>query len=386
MRKRLIGPTVITLILSALFADYLLMGGSPWSVVRFLGKFVAALGMILYPVVDPVLYSWIDKIIIPVLLIALVVLLLFLSIAKAKRAMIQATPNAEASAPGPAARAPEPRAPLELLGPTLAVPAGGRRRSHTMLARCAYRFAAVGLLFGFVACLVVFSFLSLAMERKSKDRVGVMAMGLAEIVAPTLGFGDIDAAAGAVEKFAATNSIAYLYLEDAQGRVIAHWPRDLPRFLRRDFPASTERVLRGADGEYQGEDTYEIARRIGDGKLGFVHLAIWRQTIRAEVFRLAAAIAAMTSIVIVCSLGALILLAQSLLRPLAELVEQASRLSRDEFNLALDLQRSDEFGDIARCLERLRSSLRAVMTRLDTGRPAQRPADLHRSLRPTRKG
>jgi methyl-accepting chemotaxis protein len=244
-------------------------------------------------------------------------------------------------------------------------------RRNSMLSRWAYSFATVALLFGLVACIIVLSFLSRTLERQSKDRLGVMTMGVGEIVAPALASGNIAAAAAAVERFASTNPVAYLYLEDVEGRVIAHWPGDLPRYLRRNFPSSTERALRGIDSEYQGLATYEVARRIGDGKLGFVHLAIWRQAISVEAYRVTAAIAAMTLIVLFGITGSFLLLSRSLIRPLTELVDQSSRLSNGEFEVALELQRVDEFGDIARSLERLRSSLRAVITRLDKGQLSQ---------------
>ncbi len=182
-----------------------------------------------------------------------------------------------------------------------------------------------------------------------------------------LASGQFNAVSTAIEKFATTNSVAYIYVENAEGRVIAHWPRDLPRYLERDFPNSTERAFRGIDIEYRGLDTYEVARRVSDGKLGFIHLAIWRQSINAEAYRYTTAIAVMISIALFCIVGSFLLILRSLLSPLPDLVEQAARLNDGDFEVALKLERLDEFGDIALSLERLRSSLRFATARLDKG-------------------
>jgi methyl-accepting chemotaxis protein len=58
-------------------------------------------------------------------------------------------------------------------------------------------------------------------------------------------------------------------------------------------------------------------------------------------------------------------IARGVNRPLLELVEHAERISKDDFTVELGLKRSDEIGDIARSLERMRSSLRAVAARLE---------------------
>ena len=378
--RRLIGPSVILLVIFGLLADHFFMGESPVSVTRLLGKVFGILAAILSPAIDPALYSWIDEIFLPLLLVGLAIMLLSLSVSRAKQAMSQATQDVEASAPEPARKAPVQ---IDLSVQKLTTPPG-HTLGNTLLSGWAYSFGMVGLIFGLVVCIVVFSFLGLAIERQSKNHVAVMTMGVGEIVAPAVRAGNIDAAAGAIERFAATYSVAYLYLEDANGRIIAHWPRELLRYLRRDFPNSTERALRGVDSEYQGVDTYEVARRMGDGKLGFVHLAVRRQAINAETYRVTAVVAAMILIVVICIIGLFLLLSRSLLRPLADLVDQAARLSKGDFDVGLELQRSDEFGDIARSLERLRSSLRAVTTRLDKRQLAQRSGELNKAPRSTR--
>jgi HAMP domain-containing protein len=337
------------------------MSESPWSASRFFGKFLSIVSMILTPAVDPALYSWIGAAFIPVFSAAVVLVLLAVMVSRAKRAMSEATPLADASTADPARQAPA-RVPSDVSHQTELAAAKESQRT-SLVGKWVFSFGAVGALFGLVICLIVFVFLSRAIERQVKNRIEIITMGLAENVTRAVASGKLDAA-GLVENYALSTSVAYLYIEDANGEIIDRWPKEMLRYLRRDFPGSTERALAGIEGEYRGAETFEIARPFGDGKLGFVHLAIWRESIRAEAQRFTALIAGAIVMALLPLAGASVLLGRSLCRPLVELVEQAKSLSNGDFNVPLALQREDELGDIARSLERLRSSLRAVAARL----------------------
>ena len=370
--RRLVGPTVISLILLALLADHLFLSQLPWSVSRFLGKFFAVFTAIFTPAVDPALYSWIADILLPVSFAALVLVVLSLSVARAKRAMRRATPDAADKEAATAGKSLPPMA-SDVSDPMLL--SSARERHYSLLGKLVVSIGSVGVLFGFIACLIVYAFLSRAIEREVQGRVDVMALGLGEVVAPLLEAGRVDEATAAVEKYASNNTVAYVYIEDVDGRMIAHWPNDLPRYLRRDFPNSTKRALQGTDGEYRGVHTYEVARRVREEKLGFVHVAMGRGVVGSESQHVVTAIAAAMFLVLLCVLGGFLWIARSLHRPLAELVDHAAQISKGDFAVPLALQRTDELGEIARSLERLRSSLRAVTARLDTGRLNQRSGE-----------
>jgi HAMP domain-containing protein len=146
--------------------------------------------------------------------------------------------------------------------------------------------------------------------------------------------------------------------------MIAHWPADLPRYLRRDFPHSSRRALMGTIVDYRGRSLYAVAQRIEQGEPGFVHLAVEQGSIhdatREVVQKLALTIAAL---VFLCGITFFVWSAGAIQRPWSEIIDHASRISTGDFSGALPLGREDELGDIARSLERLRSSLHAAMER-----------------------
>jgi HAMP domain-containing protein len=366
-QRRLIGPTIISLMLCALVADHLFLSQSPVSVSRFLAKTLAVIGTILAPAVDPGSYGRFSGVFLPISFVALVLALVWLSVVWAKSAMGQATPEADASPAMPSVKTPTAVPVTEDSTPPLRA-----ARQFSLVSKLTFSIGAVGLLFGAAACLVVYGYLSRAIAREGKDRVETMTSGLREMVAPSMAAGRFNDLTAVLERYALNTFAAYVYIEDHEGRIIAHWPNDLPRYLRRDFPTSSERALGGVDGEYRSANVYEVAKRVSDGRSGFVHFAIWRESIQAEARRAVTLIAAAIGFVLLCLVGAFLVIARRFSCPLAELVAHAERISKGDLAVPLTLHRDDELGEIARSFERLRSSLRAVTARLEQGQRSHR--------------
>jgi HAMP domain-containing protein len=190
-----------------------------------------------------------------------------------------------------------------------------------------------------------------------------MALGLGELVAGELLTSQTDLRA-AVAAYAVREKVAYAYVEDREGRIIAHWPADLPRYLRRDFPHSSTRALTGTVVDYRGMSLYAAAKRIEPGSSGFVHVAVDQGIIhdatREVVVSLAFTIAALA---VICCISLFVWSTRAIQGPWSEIIDHASRISTGDFSGALPLEREDEFGEIARSLERLRSSLHAATAR-----------------------
>jgi len=365
--RRLLGPTVISFALCGLLADYLFMSESRWSPLRFLAEVFSVLGAIFIPVFDPALYSWMGSIFVPIVLGALVIVLLWLSITSAKSAMSEATPNADAA--DPAIHRKATVTPIPVVVPNqMSAPVSSQTWQYRLLTKLVISFGTVGVLFGIAVCVIVYIFLTRGLRKGVESYVDVMATGIREIVAPELAAGRVGEAAAAIQEYAVNNNIniAYLYVEHSDGRMIAHWPPDLPRYLRRDFPGSAKRAFRGMDGQYRGLEIYEVAKQVGDfkSKSGFIHLAIWRRAIITESQRIVAAIATLYLVVLCCLIAAFLPLARSLNQPFAELVAYAERISGGYFAAPPSIHLTDELGDIALALERLRSSLNAATVRL----------------------
>ncbi|HEY5543117.1 MAG TPA: hypothetical protein VIM04_07665, partial [Candidatus Binatia bacterium] len=61
--------------------------------MAFLSKIVSVIAAIFGPALNPALYVWLDDVLVPMTMIVLALVLLWLTVARAKGAMSKATPN-----------------------------------------------------------------------------------------------------------------------------------------------------------------------------------------------------------------------------------------------------------------------------------------------------
>jgi len=366
MIRRLIGPTLIVLVLSGLITDQLFFRESPWSVVSFLSKVVSIIGAIFGPALNPSLYGWVSEIAVPLSMILIAVVLLSVTVGRAKVAMSKAT--ADAGAPIARSLSMAPMSPQPVITQDQERSAVARRpRQFGLISKLTLLFGSIGVIFGVTVCVIVYSFLCRAFEKEIKSRAEATAISIHAMAARQLGSRNVQALQAGVAKYALDSGIAYIYVEDREAKIMAHTPRDLPMYLNRDFPGSAERALNGADLQYRGLAVYEIAKRIGDGNTGFVHLGIWRAVMEQEARSALTPVAASIFAVLLGVVGVFVSVTRHVNRPFLEVVEHAERISKGDFAAALGLKRSDEIGEIARSLERMRSSLSAAVTRLEKG-------------------
>ena len=363
MKKRqLIAPTVLSLILCGLLTDYLYFRQSPWSATNLIGKILSVILAIGVSLLAPVL-GLIGNIGIPAAIIAVILILLFFAIARAKAAMRKATPNPDLTLPAAAQVRPASQIPqipvVQAQGPGgLPLPRLG------LLGKLTLWFGCIGILFCVLVWIIAESFVSGVFEKDVKSRAEIISLGLGEIASRNLSSGRIQDLAVQVANQALNDRVAYIYIEDLDGRVVVNEPKDLLIYLNRDFPRSAAIALNGIRTQYRGVEVYEMARRLASDQ-GFVHVGVWQSGVEPE-FRLAASqIAVAIAIVLVVFVAVFRLVVRYLNRPFFDLVERAERISKGDLALPLEIKSADEIGDIARSLERMRSSLRAVTARLE---------------------
>ena len=363
-KRRLIGPTIVTLVLCGLWTDYVFFADSPWSVVRFLSKVIMILRAIFGPLFNPELYGWVNDIAFPALLIVLAIALLSLSILRAKTAMTDATPDADE----PLLRAelqPAPGPKPAVTHQTAPVASSQKRPLGGLFGGFILAFTTVSVLLSVAVCLVAYRYIYGITDQNLENRADAMALGLADISAQHFAAGTLVDLAAKISRYAPDRTVAYAYVEDAQGKIVGHMPPDLPRYLSRDFPRSSEQAIRGVEVEYRGAPGYEIAKRIGGGTGGFVHLGIWRAALDEETRLVMTPMVATIFALVLAAGGVFVFVIRSVNRLFSQLVDHAERVSKGELGIALELKNADEIGEIARSLERLRSSLQAAVIRLD---------------------
>ena len=168
-------------------------------------------------------------------------------------------------------------------------------------------------------------------------------------------------------KYTLLEGVAYAYVIDGKGEIVAHTLRAFPEEFRQELSAGGKHELQRRELFLGKRTVYETALPILEGQMGSVHVGFWGDTVQTEIQR--ALVPIVGIIAVVPFVGALLsfLLAHWIVRPLVGLREIADKVTRGDLEICIGgkcVSSSDEIGDLARSLERMRSSLRAAMLRL----------------------
>lgn len=168
-------------------------------------------------------------------------------------------------------------------------------------------------------------------------------------------------------KYTLLDGVAYAYIEDSNGEIVAHTLGTFPEELRRGLGTAVTRQIHPRELSLMGRGVHEITAPLLEGQMGSVHVGFWADELQNEILR--ALIPIVGVIAIVPIVGALLsfLLAHLIVRPIVGLREIADKVTMGDLETAVGVDcvsSLDEIGDLARSLERMRSSLRAAMLRL----------------------
>ena len=376
MKRRLIGPTVIAATLCLVLLQHLFFGDKGWSLLRVLGKVLSVVGAILTPP-ESVSSFFYTNLALPLAVVVTALVVLWMILAGARKTMRQVTPDAEAPiwelpVTSDTTQANEPVAVAPDLSWSLQAFRFNCLRSKLILG-----FLAISMFVTVVAASFTYSYLHRAVERGAKARAGITAMAVNAMVVWHVDGQRYQELRGELAKATTRPAVAYAYVEDGDGKLVAHAPKDLPNHLIRR-PSLEPRLMTGEQlVGYRNETVYDYAQRSGLKNRFVVHLGIWQDSVVDETWSVLGPILLAVVLLIFCAAAAFSVFLRDLHRPLLELVEQSTRISKGDFSVTLATKRSDELGDLARSLERMRSSLRAVLSRIGT-EPTATPLDRQR--------
>jgi HAMP domain-containing protein len=252
----------------------------------------------------------------------------------------------------------------------------------TLAGKLTSSFAALALLFGASVSIIAYTRLGATLENEMRRRAHLSVMGLSEVAKRySDGSGERELR-HAVDDYGSDESIAYIYVEDPEGRIIAHLPRELPTFLLRDFPKTAERAINGVEVSYRGLPVYEIAVRLGENKFSYVHLATWRHASEAETRHIVTSIVVAVLLLLCAAIAVFAWTVWYFTLPLSNLVFYAHRVSKGELDLDIEIKESEaikennEVGSLARSFARMRSSLHAILTRLENAQVTNRSNEI----------
>lgn len=248
-------------------------------------------------------------------------------------------------------------------------PAGlaGRRAifSRGFSGRMLLAFAGTVALFGVSAAAAVYFTLTHSLREHELKRAAVLALNVSDSAAGYLAAKRSAELPSLLRKFAADKSTAYIVVADRGGALVAHSLAELPGELvsARDTgltPASVRRTLTIGSAL-----VYEVAAPVLDGRAGMVRVGLWADRVESEIGRVVAPLMLWMLALVAAGMVSSVYFVWRINRPIKRLVRTAFHLSHGELDIPLGgIRDGDEFGELSRSLERMRSSVKAAMARL----------------------
>jgi HAMP domain-containing protein len=207
-----------------------------------------------------------------------------------------------------------------------------------------------------------------AMRRQLDRRSLDIATNLADGAAPHVLRGNSLELHALVTKYSLLSGVAYVAIRDRQGEIVAHSVGSNAPPLETLRSGKVSREAGQRELHFLGRQVFETENPILGGQLGVVQLGMWADMLRDEMRHLFLPLAGVMGIVLLAISLFSAFVVRRFVQPLIRLTHIADRVSMGELETVVGIESNDEIGDLALAMDRLRSSLRAAMNRLEHAR------------------
>jgi HAMP domain-containing protein len=168
-------------------------------------------------------------------------------------------------------------------------------------------------------------------------------------------------------KYTLFEGVAYVYINDTRGEVIAHTLSSFPQQLREGASSTAQREPQRRTFSLQDKTVYETSVPVLDGQAGTAHVGFWSDAVDQEVQSFIWPMIGVIALVPLVGAALSFVIANWIVRPIIGLTEVADKVTKGDLEMSIGncVVSRDEIGELARSLERMRSSLRAAMLRLN---------------------
>lgn len=235
--------------------------------------------------------------------------------------------------------------------------------------RLALSFVGVVAGFGLFTIFLVQFTLTASLRRHAIERARVTAVNVSDNAAGYIFKKNSAGLRDLLRKVIIRPEVAYVVVQDRAGQIFSHSFSVLPEEIQNE-PALSMAQTQSLRSFRLGEGMVdELAVPVLDGQAGAVRLGLWRDEIAAEIDRTVQPIVKLLLLAVGAGVLAAVYLAWKINRPILRLVRAAQRISSGDLDApSLGTEDRSEFGELSRALERMRSSIKAALLRLNDER------------------
>ncbi len=221
------------------------------------------------------------------------------------------------------------------------------------------------MLFGVLVVAVVNYQMTRVLRTQLDQRALDIATNLGDSAAGQILSGGVLELSALATKYSLLPGVAYTVIRNGKGQVVAHSLGGvLPTELRAAQTAEAQRQSGRREFQFRDRSIYETTAPILEGRVGAVSVGLWADVAEDEIHRAIYPLIGLIGLALAASLIFSILVTQGITRRVLRLKIIADKVSMGDLETPVRIDSNDEIGDLAYSLERMRSSLKAAMTRL----------------------
>ena len=139
------------------------------------------------------------------------------------------------------------------------------------------------LIFGLLFVAIVNQLMDRTLRTQMDESAVVIATNLSDAAAGYLASKDVLPLKTTVKKYARLNRVAYAFIKDREGKVVAHSLATFSPELQEEFTSDQRRHVGRRELTLQGKTVYETREPILEGQLGTAHIGIWADAVEREI-------------------------------------------------------------------------------------------------------
>lgn len=233
------------------------------------------------------------------------------------------------------------------------------------------------LIIGVGITLLVVRLVSDSLQTELTERGKAIATTLAkQVERPLVGDDEVDIQ-NLVDISSKFTAVSYVYISDKDNKVAAQkfkvgsynqrqvLQEGVIRESKSDYKIDLTKVENTNDvGEIVEIENYEISAPIGESVLGYAHVGMSRKYMDDIIRSTVILIGGVLAVTIVLGIIVSLYLSNKLTKQLLYLTDSADKISMGDLESIVRIDSTDEIGELANAIERLRESLKAAIDRL----------------------
>ncbi|MEX0802063.1 MAG: hypothetical protein WD688_01900 [Candidatus Binatia bacterium] len=138
---------------------------------------------------------------------------------------------------------------------------------------------------GLLFMVIVNQLVGRVLRTQMNENAAIITTNLSDAVASYLASENVLQLKTTVTKYARLNRVAYVFIRDREGKVIAHSLATLSPELQEELTSDQDRQVTRRELTLEGKPVYENREPILDGQLGSAHIGIWADAVERDIYQ-----------------------------------------------------------------------------------------------------